>query len=210
MRFLQNNKKFLGFVSLSLFVISCFLFSSCNKDEGHPITFKFWINGEKNKIMKFNKDGSCYDLYDFSNTKDDRYEVGEKLLTIFRKTNGARDTVKAEILALQGDNLVIKYKDYIDSLKTANKSELIIGNWVPTSQEFIQDSFEITSKEKDCIKKDTSKIKKYFRYTFINDSLVEFNFFEKGIKEKYQYFESADNLLLMLKKKDYIISLKRK
>ena len=97
----------------------------------------------------------------------------------------------------------------IDTLTRAKIQDCIIGNWIPTQQETNLDSFEINKITRDCIKRDTSNSLKRFRYTILTDSTVVFDYFEMYHKDTLKYFISSDRLLLMLKKKDYIVSLRR-
>ncbi len=195
---------------LVLFLFVAIIVQSCKKDSDHPITFEFWTDAAKSRIIKFNPSGSVYDLYDYSNTQADRYEIGEKLLTINTKRGEFQETIKAEVLSAKDGMLIIKYSDKrIDTLTRAKIQDCIIGNWIPTQQETNLDSFEINKITRDCIKRDTSNSLKRFRYTILTDSTVVFDYFEMYHKDTLKYFISSDRLLLMLKKKDYIVSLRR-
>ncbi len=197
-------KLFLAF----LFAIS--MLQSCKDDSSHPITWEFWTDAAKTKILKFNSSGSVYDLYDYSNTQADRFEIGEALLTMNTRRGDFQETIKAEVLSAKNGVLIIKYSDKrIDTLTRAKVQDCIIGNWIPTQQETNLDSFEINTVTRDCIRRDTSKLLKRFRYNILTDSTVVFDYFEMNRKDTLKYFISSDRLLLMLKKKDYIVSLRR-
>lgn len=205
-----QNFKYKNYYIFVLLFFGAFILQSCNDDTAHPITFEFWTDAAKTKVIKFNSSGSVYDLYDFSHTNADRFEIGEKLLTITTKRGEFQETIKAEVLSAKDGILIIKYSDKrIDTLTRAKVQDCIIGNWVPTQQETNLDSFEINSFTRDCIRRDTSNLLKRFRYNILTDSTVVFDYFEMNHKDTLKYFISSDRLLLMLKKKDYIVSLRR-
>ena len=199
-------------ISSSILVIFVAVISlvSCKKDDTHPITWSFWKDAGKTKIFRFAPNGQFFDLYDYANTQNDTYEVGEKYFTIYKKTTPYKVTVKGDIISLKNNKLILKYSNgAVDSLYKADQKDCFVGSWIPTQQETNLDSFEINSIARDCIKRDTSHKKQYFRYNFINDSTVVFDYFQKNIKDTFKFFVSQDRLLLMLKKKNYIVSLRR-
>ncbi len=186
------------------------ILNSCKKDDTNPITWSFWKDAGNTKIYRFVPNGQFFDLYDYANTQNDTYEVGEKYFTIYKKTSQYKVTIKGEVLLVKDGKLILKYSNgIIDSLSAAKARDCFVGNWIPTQQETNLDSFEINLGSRDCIKRDTSRRKVYFRYNFVNDSLVVFDYFQKNKKDTMEYIVSQDRLLLMLKMKNYVVSLRR-
>lgn len=196
-------------ILLAIFIM--FGLSSCRKDETNPITWNYWTDDMNTKLLHFNTHGRVYDLFDFTHTWKDHYFVGEKKFSIYHRTTDFQDTLKGEILFVDETRLVLKYENgQIDSLHRADRSERIIGNWVPNLSEVNLDSFEIRRNGFDCIKRDTSGHPQYFRYKLLNDTVLVFDYFEEKRKDTLSYQISDDNVLLMLMKGEYGVSLKRK
>lgn len=195
-------------IIISFFII---ILNSCSNEENHKITWHIWINSNQTKLLKFTPDGKFYDLYNFSNTQFNKYEVGEKNLNIKNYTFEPKDSIQAEILYLDEEKLVIKYKDNsIDSLKKASDKDYIIGSWAPIDMTVPQDTFILGFESYDCTFKsaDSSK-KRYFRYKLINDTKAVFDFYMENRKDSVTYSISKDGLMLMLNYGDYITTLKR-
>lgn len=206
-------KKNPNILILIIFTASIFTISSCNKEDSHPITRRFWIDKSKSKLLKFSKEGSVKDLYNLSYTYKDSYEVNEKELVIIHKTVGKRDTLTADIQYLEGDMLILKYRKISipDTLVSANNYDAITGRWIPSFDESQKDSFEFMRRDIfDSYRIDANNKKEYFRFKLLNDSIMEMNFFEKNQIEKCKYTLSTDNLLLLLTVNKRTLSLQRK
>ncbi len=206
-------KKTSNILILAIILSNIVFLTSCNKDDSHPITRKFWIDKVQNRLIKFDKNGKVKDLYNFSNTNKDSYTIEGNSLTIYHRVLNKIDTAYAEIIEVSDSALILKYRKSAkpDTLQIADRNHAIIGTWIPSFDSSALDTFEITRKKIfDSYKIDKENMKEYFRYKFINDSIIEFNYFEKGISEKYTYTLSTDNLLLLLSQKKNTISLQRK
>lgn len=206
-------KNYKTILVLLIFTAGLFTLESCNKDDSHPITWKFWIDKSKSKLLKFNRDGSVRDLYNLSGTSKDIFEADSKGLVIYRKTVGKRDTLSAEIVYLEGDLLILKYRNSSkpDTLHSASNYDAITGRWIPSFDESQKDTFEFMQRDIfDSYRISADNIKEYYRYKLLNDSLMEVNFFEKNQIEKCKYVLSRDKQLLLLTLNKRTISLQRK
>lgn len=198
--------------ALLLLFISVFLLS-CREDDSHPITWHYWSNATKTQLLKFKSDGSWLDLYNMEKTKKNTFDADEEGLIMYRKTTYPPDTAVGHILLVNSDLLVIKFdsRKTIDTFKAAGRNEKIIGTWVPAIEKNTSDTFHFTDKEYfDSYKVSEENKSTLFRFNFINDSILELNYFETGNAVKYKYLLSQDARLLHLETEQNKYSLKRK
>ncbi len=203
-RYYKVFQNIIVIVAIGLLVISC------GDKSTHPITWHFWIDNAGTKILKFTPDGKFFDLYDYANTYNNKYEIGEKILNLKYFTQEEHDSADATILYLEGGKLVIKYKDNrIDSLKQANDKALMVGNWGPFNAAGEQDYFTIGKETYDCTWKNSNGDVKYFRYKIISDTKVVFDYYLENRQDTIEYSISKDGLALMFQNKSFSATLKR-
>lgn len=200
-----------SFVILITAGIMLFGFEACKRNEPHhPITQCEWIDATGTKLLRFSINGRYRDLYDYMHTRKDRYEVGEKMITVYHEFNDERDTSKMEIVKCDLKNLVLKHDNgSMDYLHPATKLQLLIGRWIPNFDESIADTFDIFKPEYDSKLYNFRGETRPFHYSVVNDTTLNLNFFNEGITEKVNYFISEDRTMLLLKYKNIRVSLVR-
>lgn len=191
-------------------IIMVLLAVSCDKKQNHKITWHYWTDAANTRALAFTPDGRYYDLYDYSNTWNNRYDIGEKIINLKNFTHSTKDSADAEILYLQDGKLVLKYKDNrIDSLHSALDKDLIMGNWYPFGNDVPADTFILGKATYDCMLKDNNGTHRPFRYYIISTDKALFDYYMENRKDTVSYTLSKDKLMLMLQAKNITTTLKR-
>ncbi len=190
-----------------------FILTSCREDDSHPITWKYWTDAAKLHLLKFYNDGSVVDLYNIEKTNKNIFVADEDGFIIYRKTILPHDTLAGKILLVNSEKLVVKFenRNNIDTFYRAGRNEKFVGKWIPGVEKNTSDTLYLMNSEiSDSYKIDEEGRKSLFRYKLINDTIVEFDYFETGGKVQYYYLLSQDAKLLRFELGKQTISLKRK